>query len=55
MSDYGRLALTGVPTIAIFGVTVEQWWIAGIAVLLIAAGIAGLRIGFRRRRGVGSR
>lgn len=55
MSDYGRLAFTGLPTLAIFGVTINQWWIAAMAVVLIGIGIVALRLGFRRNRSVGSR
>lgn len=55
MSDYGRLAFTGLSTVSIFGVVVEQWWIAALAVLLIVGGIAGLRVGFRRGKSVGQR
>lgn len=55
MSDYGRLAFTGVPTIAILGITIDQWWVAGIAAALILVGIVALRIGFRRGRHVGAR
>lgn len=55
MSDYGRLAFTGLPTLAVFGVVIDQWWIAAAAAILIAAGITALRIGFRRGKSVGQR
>lgn len=55
MSDYGRLAFTGIPAIAVFGVVIDQWWIAALAVLLIVVGIVALRIGFRPGRSVGQR
>lgn len=55
MSDYGRLAFTGVPTIAIFGLVIDQWWIAGGAAALVLLGILGLRVFFRRGREVGQR
>lgn len=55
MSDYGRLAFTGLPTLAIFGFVIDQWWIAVAAALLILFGIVALRVGFRRNRTVGQR
>lgn len=55
MSDYGRLAFTGLPTLAVFGVVVEQWWIFVIAAVLIVAGTVALRTGFRRGKSVGQR
>lgn len=55
MSDYGRLAFTGLSTISIFGIVIEQWWIAAAAVLLLIAGVVALRAGFRRDRSVGQR
>lgn len=55
MSDYGRLAFTGLPTLAVFGVVIDQWWIALVAALLIAGGIAALRTSFRRNKPVGQR
>lgn len=55
MSDYGRLAFTGLSTVSIFGVVIDQLWIALAAVLLLIAGIAALRTGFRRGRSVGQR
>ena len=55
MSDYGRLAFTGLSTVSIFGVIVDQWWIALAAVLLLIIGIATLRMGFRRGRSIDQR
>jgi hypothetical protein len=55
VSDYGRLAFTGLPTLAVFGVVINQWWIAAAAVTVIAAGIVALRVGFRRGKTVGQR
>lgn len=55
MSDYGRLAMTGMPTLTIFGVVLDQWWIAGLAVLLIVIAIVALRVGFRRGKDVSVR
>jgi len=55
VSDYGRLAFTGLPTLAVFGMVIDQWWIAAAAVMVIAMGILALRVGFRRGKTVGQR
>jgi type IV secretory pathway TrbD component len=55
VSDYGRLAFTGLSTVSIFGVVIDQWWIALAGILLLVAGIVALRLGFRRDRSVGQR
>lgn len=55
MSDYGRLAYTGLGTISIFGVVINQMWIGALALVLVLAGVAAIRFGWRRGRPVNSR
>lgn len=48
MNDYGQLAYTGLGTIVVGGIVINQWWLATIAVGLILLGILVLRLGWRR-------
>lgn len=53
--NYGKLAYTGMGTLTIGGVVLNQWALLGIAVGLVAAGALLIRFGWRRGKNVGAR
>jgi hypothetical protein len=52
MNDYGRLASTGAPTLALAGLAINQWWLAGLALVILVIGVVALRLLWRRGKGV---
>lgn len=53
MGEYGRtLPFTG-GTIAIGGILIDQLWLVGAAIGLVAVGAVAIRLSFRRRKRVG--
>ena len=55
MNDYGRLAYTGLGAFSLFGVLIDQMWLAVLALLLVVAGATAIRLGWRRNQPVNGR
>lgn len=50
MNGYGGLASTGLGTMTIFGMVVDQVWLVGGAVVLIGVGVLFTRWAFRKNK-----
>lgn len=53
--NYGKLAYTGMGTLTIGGVVLNQWALLGIAAGLVVAGALLIRFGWRRGKNVNAR
>lgn len=52
---YGKLAYTGMGTLTVGGLAIDQWGFLGLAAGLIVAGAVAIRLGWRRGKKVGTR
>lgn len=53
--NYGKLAYTGMGTLTIGGLVINQWGLLGIAAGLVVAGAIAIRYGWRRGKKVTAR
>jgi hypothetical protein len=47
---YGKLPYTGLASLSIGGLVINQLWLAGLAAATIVVGFVAVRIGYRRNK-----
>lgn len=50
MSENQQLARTGLGTVTVFGLVVNEWWLLAVAAALVLLGVVLLRVSWRRGR-----